>query len=203
MAIFDVYPNDLINAAAEELKKLPEFKAPDFAVYAKTGAHKERAPADPEWWHKRVAAVLRSIYVLGPIGVSKLRVKYGGKKRRGHKMPHFKKGSGSVIRKALQQLDKAGFTKFLEKGTRKGRIITPKGKSFLDKIAVRLAKAKPKPKTAKPKPEEKPAEETKEEKIPTVKELVEKTKERFEKGPVTAEQLLEETKKTEKPKKEK
>ncbi len=203
MAVFDVYPNDLINTAAEELKKLPEFKAPEWADYAKTGAHKERAPADPEWWFKRVAAVLRSVYVLGPIGVSKLRVKYGGKKRRGHKKAHFKKGSGSVIRKAFQQLDKAGFTKFLEKGKHKGRIITPKGRSFLDKIAVKLAKAKPKPKTAKPKPEQKPAEEK--EKIPTAKELVQKTKERFEKGPVTAEQLLEETKKTaeEKPKKEK
>jgi len=203
MGLNDVYPNDLIEKAAEELKKVEAIKPPVWASIAKTGVHKERAPAEKDWWYKRAAAVLRSVYLLGPIGVAKLRLKYGGKKRRGHQPPVFKKGSGSVIRKVLQQLDKAGFTKFLEKGTRKGRIITPKGKSFLDKIAVRLAKAKPKPKTAKPKPEEKPAEETKEEKIPTVKELVEKTKERFEKGPVTAEQLLEETKKTEKPKKEK
>ncbi|MBW2993281.1 30S ribosomal protein S19e [Candidatus Woesearchaeota archaeon] len=191
--IFDIYPNDLIEKAAEELKKIPEVTPPSFTVFAKTGAHKERAPDEPEWWFKRVAAILRSIYVLGPIGVSKLRIKYGGKKRRGHKPSHFKKGSGSVIRKALQQLDKAGFTKFAEKGIHKGRVITPKGKSFLDKIAVNLSKQKPKPKiTAKPKQEEK--KEIK--KIPTAKELIEKTKERFQKGPVTAEQLIDEAKKT-------
>lgn len=193
MSIYDIYPNDLINSAAEELKKMPEIKPPAWAAYSKTGAHRERAPVETDWWFKRVAAVLRSVYVLGPIGVAKLRVKYGGKKRRGHKMPHFRKGSGSVLRKALQQLDKAGLTAFSERGVHKGRIATPKGKSFLDKIAVKLLKAKPKPKIVKPK-----AEEKQEEKIPTVKEIVEKTKERFEKGPVTAEQLLEEAKKAHK-----
>lgn len=199
--IFDVYPNDLIEKAAEELKKIPEITPPSFTVYAKTGAHKERAPDEPDWWFKRVAAILRSVYVLGPIGVSKLRIKYGGKKRRGHKPAHFKKGSGSVIRKTFQQLDKAGFTKFAEKGVHKGRIITPKGKSFLDKIAVQLSKQKPKPKIIiKPKPAEKTKEK---QKIPTAKELVEKTKERFQKGPVTAEQLIEEAKKIPKKKEEK
>jgi small subunit ribosomal protein S19e len=192
MAVFDVYPNDLIKAAAEELKKIPEIKQPDWAGFAKTGRHKERVPAKADWWHTRAAAVLRSVYKLGPIGVSKLKAKYGGKKRRGHKMPHTYKGSGNIIRKCLQQLEKAGFVKQVAVKGRKGRVITPKGKSFLDKIAVQISKARPKPKHAK----EKPAElikKKKEEKI-TPEELVKKTKEHFTKPKVTAEKLVEEAK---------
>jgi small subunit ribosomal protein S19e len=153
MGIYDIYPNDLIEKAAEELKKNEAIKAPVWATFAKTGVHKERAPADPDWWYARVAAVLRAVCTLGPIGVQKLRTKYGGKKNRGHQPSIFRKGSGSVIRKALQQLDKAGFTKFEEKGVHKGRIITKEGKLFLKKVADSI-----KPKVKK---EAKPVEEVK------------------------------------------
>lgn len=153
--IQDVYPNDLINKAAEDLKKIEQIKPPVWSAFAKTGTHKQRAPVDNDWWYKRTAAVLRSVQLLGPIGVSKLRTKYGGKKRRGHKPAEFRKGSGNIIRKVLQQLEKAGLIKFVEKGVHKGRIITPKGKSFLDKIAVQLSKDMPKPETKKAKPEPK------------------------------------------------
>jgi len=139
----DVYPNDLIEKAAEELKKVEAVKPPVWAQFVKTGVHKERAPADKEWWYKRAAAVLRSIQILGPIGVSKLRIKYGGKQRRGHQPPVFKKGSGSIIRKVLQQLDKAGFTKFSEKGVHKGRVITKQGKLFLNKVTESILKTRP------------------------------------------------------------
>ncbi|HIP62762.1 MAG TPA: 30S ribosomal protein S19e, partial [Archaeoglobus profundus] len=40
------------------------------------------------------------------------------------------------IRKALQQLEKAGFVK----KTPEGRVVTPKGRSFLDKIATEIKK---------------------------------------------------------------
>lgn len=142
MGINDVYPNELIEKAAEELKKVEAIKQPAWASFAKTGVHKERPPVEKDWWYKRVAAVLRTVEILGPIGVSKLRAKYGGKQRRGHQPPHFKKGSGSVIRKVLQQLDKAGFTKSVEKGVHKGRIITKEGKLFLNKIAEEIRKSK-------------------------------------------------------------
>ena len=116
MSIYDVYPNELIEKVAEELKKIEEIKPPVWTAFAKTGAHRERAPLEKDWWYKRAAAILRSVAVLGPIGVSKLRTKYGGKKRRGHKKPEFRKGSGSVVRKCLQQLEKAGLIKFAERG---------------------------------------------------------------------------------------
>ena len=136
--MYDADPQELIEKAADELKKIPEIKAPAWAPFVKTGMHKERPPANDNWWYLRTASLLRTIYRLGPIGVSKLRTKYGGKKNRGVKKEHFYKGSGSILRKALQQLEKAGFAKFADKDLHKGRVITPKGKSFLDKIAGQI-----------------------------------------------------------------
>jgi len=142
--MYDVDSQELIIKTAEELKKIPEIKAPAWATFAKTGMHKQRPPVNSDWWYLRTASVLRAVYRLGPVGVSKLRTKYGGKKNRGTKKEHFFKGSGNILRKSLQQLEKAGFVKFIEKGNHKGRIITPKGKSFLDKIAGQIQGARPK-----------------------------------------------------------
>ena len=142
--MYDAEPQELISKAAEELKKVQEIKAPSWATFVKTGMHKERPPVNSDWWYLRTASVLRTVYRLGPVGVSKLRLKYGGRKNRGVKKEHFYKGSGSILRKSLQQLEKAGFVKFVEKGVHKGRIITPKGKSFLDKISAQIHSVMPK-----------------------------------------------------------
>ncbi len=143
--VFDVDPNQLIEKAAEELKKIPEIQPPEWAKFVKTGAHKERPPMQKDWWYIRTAAILRKLYIYNkPIGVSKLRKKYGGRKNRGHKPERFYPGSGNIIRKVLQQLEKAGFAQQVAKGTHKGRIITPKGKSFLDKLADLIASQKEK-----------------------------------------------------------
>ena len=152
---YDAEVNELIKQVAEELKKLPEIKAPDWAQLVKTGAHKERAPDNAEWWHIRAASVLRKVAILGPIGVNKLRTKYGGRKKRGSKPEHFVKGSGSIARKILQQLEKAGLIKKVEKG-KPGRIIAPKGTSILDKAAIKLSKTREKIKITSPKPIAKP-----------------------------------------------
>ena len=137
-----VDPNQLINKAAEELKKQSLVQPLDWAKLVKTGHHKERLPDDPDWWFSRAAAVLRSVHKLGPVGTQKLRTKYGGIKNRGHQPEHFYKASGSILRKILQQLEKSELIKQTEKGTHKGRVLTPKGVSFLDKIAVSLSKKK-------------------------------------------------------------
>ena len=136
--MYDLSSSELISKAAEELKKVPEIQAPDWALFVKTGMHKQRPPFKNDWWYTRTASVLRAVYRLGPIGTSKLRTKYGGKKNRGVKKEHFYKGSGSITRKSLQQLEKAGFIKSVQNGIRKGRVVTPKGKSFLDKIATQI-----------------------------------------------------------------
>ena len=150
--MYDVDAQELVKKAAEELKKLPEIKVPSWAVFVKTGMHKERPPVDKNWWHLRVASVLRTVYRLGPVGVSKMRTKYGGKKNRGTKKEHAYKGSGNILRKSLQQLEKAGLVKFTEKGIHKGRVVTPKGKAFLDKIATQM-QGMQKPEHAEPKKE--------------------------------------------------
>ncbi len=129
--------NDLIEEVALELQKM--IKAPEWAAFVKTGAHKERPPLRSDWWYVRAAAILRSVYLLGPIGVSKLRTKYGGKKNRGFKPERFVKGSGAVIRKILQQLEEQGLVKQGEKGVHKGRIITPKGVSLLSQAAKKVS----------------------------------------------------------------
>ncbi len=138
--ILVVNPNELINRAAEELKKQNLVKPTEWSKFVKTGAHKERLPDNPDWWYHRSAAVLRNIARLGPIGTQKLRTRYGGKKDRGHKPSIFARSSGSIIRKILQQLEASGLVKQAEKGNHKGRILTAKGTSFLDKIAIQIVK---------------------------------------------------------------
>lgn len=130
--IYDKDVNELIEQVAQELKKV--IKQPEWSVFVKTGAGKERPPEHKEWWYLRAASILRKIYILGPIGVEKLKTKYGNKKNRGHKPEKFVKGSGKIIRVILQQLEQAGFVEKNEKSKRKGRILTAKGRSFLDKI---------------------------------------------------------------------
>ena len=145
--INDVNPNELISKTAEELKKNDAVQPPIWAAFCKTGSHKERPPAEKDWWYARAAAILRMAALRGPIGVSKLRTKYGGRKNCGHQPDRFYRASGNIIRKVLQQLEKAELVKMTDKQEKnKGRIITPKGRSLLDKSAVEILKTMPKPK---------------------------------------------------------
>ena len=136
--MFDVPKNDLIEAIAKELQNLPELNPPDWATFAKTGMHKERPPMRDDWWYVRAASILLTVRSKGPIGVSKMRRKYGGRKNRGHKPDKSFKGGGSIIRKILQQLESAELVKQDEKGVHKGRVLTPKGVSLADVSAGKL-----------------------------------------------------------------
>ncbi|HLC65508.1 MAG TPA: 30S ribosomal protein S19e [Candidatus Nanoarchaeia archaeon] len=136
--IYDVEQGELVDAVAQSLKSVPEIKPPEWAPFVKTGHFKERPPLNKDWWYLRSAAVLRKVMLLGPVGVSKLRGKFGGKKNRGHKPEHRYKASGNIIRKILQQLEKAGLIAKTDKGVHKGRILGPKGASLLGKAAESL-----------------------------------------------------------------
>ncbi len=124
-----------LSKVSESLK--PLFKAPEWSKFVKTGAGKERPPIELDWWHIRAASILRAVYLKGPIGVSKLKIKYGNSKNRGHKPSAFYEGSGKIIRVILQQLEKASLIKYQKDGVHKGRIITAKGQSLLAKNAVK------------------------------------------------------------------
>lgn len=139
--MFDVDQADLIKKVAEELKAVPEVKQPAWSAFVKTGVHKQRPPVSKTWWYMRAAAVLRKVALYGPLGAEKLRGHFGGRKNRGAKPERTYKGSGAIARRALQSLEKAGLIKQVEKTAhRKGRIVTPKGRSFLDKAATSLLK---------------------------------------------------------------
>jgi len=127
-SVFDVKTDKLINIIAKTLKEEKLVEPPKWSVFVKTGSHKSRKPSDIDFWYKRCASLLRRTYVDGPIGVNKLRKLYGGRIT-GRVSPERKRrAGGSIIRKALQQLEKAG----LIKKSPKGKIITKKGMSFLD-----------------------------------------------------------------------
>ena len=159
---YDVEGTELIEKASAELKKQKLFSPPEWAKFVKTGMHKERPPVNDDWWYVRSASILRKIYMHGPVGVSKLRNWYGGRKRRGHKTEHFYKGSGSIIRKILQQLEKAGMIKFVQKGIHKGRAITPSGMKLIDIAATEIStRASPQPQKSEAKIAEPQAKEQK------------------------------------------
>ena len=134
----EVEPGKLIIKLSEKLKKEPEIKAPEWAAFVKTGRHRERPPTNDDWWEVRAASMLRAVAKNGPVGVSKMRLKYGGKPNRGHKPGRFRKGSGSIARKVLQQLEKADLVKQTSKGVHKGRIITEKAAALLNSTAIEL-----------------------------------------------------------------
>ncbi len=133
--IFDVDQSKLVEKTAEELKKIDFVKMPSWANFVKTGVAKERPPIEKDWWYKRAASILRRVYVYKLVGVNRLRVKYSSRKNNGHKPEHTEQSGGKIIRVILQQLEKAEFVKKAEIKNKKGRILTPKGKNFLDKIA--------------------------------------------------------------------
>ncbi|MBP5475358.1 MAG: 30S ribosomal protein S19e [Methanomicrobium sp.] len=129
--VYDIPPDVLIANVAGELKKLDTIKAPDWAEFAKTGVHKQMPPKEEDWWYTRAASVMRRVYIDGPVGVQRLRSFYGGKKNRGSKPNRFARGSGSVTRKLLQQLETAGYIQ----NTPEGRIVSANGRKFMDAVA--------------------------------------------------------------------
>ncbi|MEF8832393.1 MAG: 30S ribosomal protein S19e [Candidatus Thermoplasmatota archaeon] len=129
--VYDVPPNKLIEEVSKEIKSIDGIHEPEWSKFVKTGVHKEKAPDQPDWWFNRVSALFRSVYLEGPVGVSKLKTKYGGKQRRGPAPEKFVKGSGSIVREGLQQLEAA---ELVEK-TDDGRVVTSEGQSFLDNKA--------------------------------------------------------------------
>lgn len=186
----NVSRQELIIALAEKLK--PILRKPEWADVVKTGMHKERPPKDSDWWFMRGASVLMKVDKLQPIGVSKLRRHYGGRKNRGVAPEHFFKGSGNILRKILQQLEQAGFIKQDVRAGHKGRVLTPKAISLIAQTAKEVGKMKPRqkeePKVAEAKKEEPvKVEHKKAEPTAEVKEEPKKEEPKKEAQPVAGE----------------
>ncbi len=137
--VYEISAQEYNLKLAEALKKIPEFKEPEWAQFVKSSASKERPIEDPDFWYKRAASVLRQIYQKGVVGVNRLRTKYGSRKNRGMKPEKFRKSSGKIIRIILQQSDASGLTEITRtikgvKSKKSGRQLTQKGKSFMEEI---------------------------------------------------------------------
>jgi small subunit ribosomal protein S19e len=129
---WDIPPNKLIEKTAKKLAENKAISPPNWSEAVKTGRHCEKVPAQKDWWYIRVAAILRKIYLKGPIGTERLASEFGGKSDRGSKPYHSVKGSRSIIRKGIQQLEEAGLVNTV-KG--RGRQISPSGQSLLDNLS--------------------------------------------------------------------
>ena len=131
---YDVPAEDLIEKLTEQIKKEKKIQPPDWAVFVKTGVHAERIPQNKDWWYTRCASLIRKVYIHGPIGVSELRSEYGGRKQIGYNLAHHRDAGGAIIRKALQQLQQAGYIV----NKRKGRSISEEVMKKVDRIATEL-----------------------------------------------------------------
>lgn len=130
----EVSAERLIAAVAAELKKVETMKPHAASGFSKSGVCSERPPEQADFWYIRSAAILRKIYLSGPVGTQRLRTVFGGRHRRGHKPAHHAKAGGKFIRLMLQQLEGAGLIAKVEK-PKKGRVLTSKGQKMLDKLA--------------------------------------------------------------------
>lgn len=133
---YDVPTSTLIKKLATYLKEnVDEIVPPQWASFVKTGSHAFRRPENPEWWLIRCASLLRKIYLKGPIGIMRLRSEYGGRLDRGMRPEHVRKGGGSIVRKALQQLEAAGLVTSFKN---RGRILTKEGRQLVDRLCTEV-----------------------------------------------------------------
>lgn len=140
MSIYLVEPKKLLQTISEKLKEYAEIKAPKNSQFWKTAHFKELAPVDSEnFWYIRCASLLRRVKRLEPIGVNRLRKKYGGRERAGQGRNHSQRASGKIIRVALQQLENA---KLISKTEKEGRKLTPEGLSLLERSAYSIMRSK-------------------------------------------------------------
>ncbi|MFH0986600.1 MAG: 30S ribosomal protein S19e [Candidatus Micrarchaeota archaeon] len=138
VSALDVNARIFVLELAKALKENDKIKPPEWAKFVKTGVNKERKPVEADWWHIRCASILRKISIDGVVGVGKLRTFYGSRKSRGSKPERHMPAGGNIIRKALQQLEAAGYVKKKDKG----RMITPAGSSIVGKTALKVKKMK-------------------------------------------------------------
>lgn len=85
-----------------------------------------------------LAAVARNVYLRPGTGAGALNEKFGGRRNGGYAPYHHADASGSIQRKVLQQLEKAGVLVQEKKG---GRKVTAQGQKDMDLIAKKIKTA--------------------------------------------------------------
>ena len=136
--ILSVGAQEAIDSLAKKLKEDAKFNPPEWYGTVKGGPANERLPESPDQWYMRVASVLRTVAIRGPVGTQRLRNKYGGQKEHTRGRAHHRKAGGKAIRLALQKLQDAGYVK----NDPKGRVITAGGRAFMAKALLAKKPAK-------------------------------------------------------------
>ena len=129
---------DFIAAYSSHLKRSGKLEIPNWVDIVKTGAYKELAPYDPDWYYVRAAALARHIYLRKHVGIGALAKLHGGKNRRGSRPSHHGDASGAVQRNVCQSLQKIGVLELHPDG---GRKISQDGVRDLDRIATSVWEA--------------------------------------------------------------
>jgi len=134
--VYDVPADKLIEKTAEYLREnIEDIRPLPWSVFVKTGSHLKHPPQNQDYWYIRSASILRKIYVNQFIGIERLRKEYGGRTSKGTVGKHKRRSGGAIIRNILKQLEKSELVVTVDK---KGRKITDKGKSILDRLAMQV-----------------------------------------------------------------
>ena len=132
----NVNTDSLIEKVKEELQKDDRVKVPEWVQFLKAGIHREKAWQQTDWYHRRLASTLRKVYLEGPIGISRLSAEYGGRVDRGSQRYHPARGGRFIVRHMLETLEQLGYVK----KDQRGRAVSPRGESFLNKVSVQVVK---------------------------------------------------------------
>merc|ERR1712213_196290 len=139
VGVKDVDQQVFTKALAAFLKKSGKVKLPEWVDIVKTNVAKELAPYDEDWYYTRLASMARHIYVRSPVGVSTVCKIYGVRRNNGSSPSHWRRGSGTIARKALQNLEQL---KLVEKDPNGGRRMSSQGRRDLDRIAAQIVALK-------------------------------------------------------------
>lgn len=134
----DVDAQKFVEAYAAHLKRSGKLAVPAWVDMVKTASFKELAPYNADWFYVRAASLARQIYLRPGTGVGAFRSDYGGRQNRGSRPSKRAIASGSVIRKAIQALEKLKLVAVDPNG---GRRITSDGQRDLDHVAQLVAKS--------------------------------------------------------------
>ena len=137
ITVRDINPQVFIKEYALHLKNSGKLNVPKWVDIVKTGVSRELPPSNPDWFFTRAAAIARFVYCYPNTGVGGLCKVHGSKKNKGHRPGKHADASSSVMRKALQALEKAGI---LGASAEKGRVVSENGKRDLDQVAVLCSK---------------------------------------------------------------
>ena len=98
MTVLDVDYNVFINALANKLKADGKLAQPDWTQFVKTGVTRQYSPNEQNWYYLKAAAILRRVYIQGPLGIKDFRKIFASEKQSCVGKSHHVLASGKLCR---------------------------------------------------------------------------------------------------------